>query len=360
MKFYEKLIKLRKQKGISQEELADVLDVSRQSVYKWEAGTNMPDMAKLKEMTKYFKVNFDYLLDDGIEESEPDFEAKISKSIKFRDVYCSKVKLDISQAEYEHGYAKKESNKIKNSEEIFETLMKETNKYLKDKGYENILYLQQDLCICYFEDPKNKTFGIYFNGAEQFVCPFENLIDVQITNTGASLNQNNKVSPTVGLFAGGIKGLLFGVESQSQPELQGPDTFKVNIMYFDKEGASKEYILILSAIRIYHLIECKCKQEEVDIEREIVSKITQAALNSLEGKLRGVKAQAELIQAKKIKVEEIDVESIKKQSEERTKLSLQINEQVELAYKEKRKKTWIRRGIIWGSIIAFIGIVSLF
>ena len=46
MKFNEKLIKLRKEKGLSQEGLADKLDVSRQSVSKWESGQTYPEIDK--------------------------------------------------------------------------------------------------------------------------------------------------------------------------------------------------------------------------------------------------------------------------------------------------------------------------
>ena len=47
MKFNEKLQKLRKQNKMSQEQLADLLEVSRQAVSKWESGTTYPEMDKL-------------------------------------------------------------------------------------------------------------------------------------------------------------------------------------------------------------------------------------------------------------------------------------------------------------------------
>lgn len=47
MNFSEKVMVLRKKKGWSQEELADKLDISRQSVSKWESGTSIPDLIKL-------------------------------------------------------------------------------------------------------------------------------------------------------------------------------------------------------------------------------------------------------------------------------------------------------------------------
>jgi transcriptional regulator with XRE-family HTH domain len=64
MKFEEKLMKLRKQEGMSQEELAEKLDVTRQTVSKWELGQTKPDMDKLVEIGKVFNVGIEELTDD--------------------------------------------------------------------------------------------------------------------------------------------------------------------------------------------------------------------------------------------------------------------------------------------------------
>lgn len=61
MKFEEKLIALRKQKLLSQEQLAEKLNVTRQTVSKWELGQSKPDMDKLTAMSKLFNVNIDTL-----------------------------------------------------------------------------------------------------------------------------------------------------------------------------------------------------------------------------------------------------------------------------------------------------------
>ena len=64
----EKIMSLRKQNGWSQEELSERLDVSRQSVSKWESGTSIPDIEKIIKMSQIFGVSTDYLL----KESEDD------------------------------------------------------------------------------------------------------------------------------------------------------------------------------------------------------------------------------------------------------------------------------------------------
>ncbi len=59
MKFNEKLIKLRKSAGLSQEELGNRLDVARQTISKWELGETTPEMEKLVELSNLFNVSID-------------------------------------------------------------------------------------------------------------------------------------------------------------------------------------------------------------------------------------------------------------------------------------------------------------
>ena len=64
MKFEEKLIQLRKARGLSQEALAEQLGVSRQASSRWELGETTPDLAKLKQLSELYGVSTDYLLHD--------------------------------------------------------------------------------------------------------------------------------------------------------------------------------------------------------------------------------------------------------------------------------------------------------
>lgn len=76
MKINEKIYTLRKKSGWSQDELADKLSVSRQSVSKWETGDSVPEIAKFLALAKIFSVTTDYLLDDSKEEYIPLQEEK--------------------------------------------------------------------------------------------------------------------------------------------------------------------------------------------------------------------------------------------------------------------------------------------
>ena len=64
MKFNEKLIKLRKEMGLSQEELGNKLNVARQTVSKWELGETTPEMDKLIKMSEIFNITLDELIKD--------------------------------------------------------------------------------------------------------------------------------------------------------------------------------------------------------------------------------------------------------------------------------------------------------
>lgn len=77
MKFNEKLIQLRKKEGLSQEELGYRLNVTRQTVSKWELGQTTPEMDKLIELSKIFNISVDELIN---EESEP-----ITQATKIED-----------------------------------------------------------------------------------------------------------------------------------------------------------------------------------------------------------------------------------------------------------------------------------
>ena len=62
MEFSEKLLTLRKANNLTQEQLAEKLDVSRQSVSKWESGQATPEMERITQLSAVFNVTTDYLL----------------------------------------------------------------------------------------------------------------------------------------------------------------------------------------------------------------------------------------------------------------------------------------------------------
>lgn len=71
MNMAQKLVTLRKEKGLTQMELAEALEVSRQAVSKWELGTALPGTDKLKAIADLYEVSVDYLLNDEQDHYQP-------------------------------------------------------------------------------------------------------------------------------------------------------------------------------------------------------------------------------------------------------------------------------------------------
>ena len=89
MEFHNKLQELRKQKGLTQEELADCLYVSRTAVSKWESGRGYPNIDSLKAISKFFSVTVDELLTIAEEDTK-------QKETHFRDLVFGLLDLSIA------------------------------------------------------------------------------------------------------------------------------------------------------------------------------------------------------------------------------------------------------------------------
>ena len=85
MEFNEKLQELRKSKGLTQEELADRLFVSRAAISKWESGRGYPSIDSLKEISRFFSVTIDEMIcpEEIISVAEAETQAFAGKTISF-------------------------------------------------------------------------------------------------------------------------------------------------------------------------------------------------------------------------------------------------------------------------------------
>lgn len=92
MEFHEKLAELRKRKGLTQEELAEALYVSRTAVSKWESGRGYPSIDSLKEISRYFSVTIDELIcsQEMITAAEDDKKVMIGRYVA---VICNTLDL---------------------------------------------------------------------------------------------------------------------------------------------------------------------------------------------------------------------------------------------------------------------------
>ena len=82
MKLCDKLQKLRKENNITQEGLADKLNVSRQAVSKWESGTAYPDTEKLIAISKLFNISLDELINDN-----KLTDNKLGSKVNFKEIF---------------------------------------------------------------------------------------------------------------------------------------------------------------------------------------------------------------------------------------------------------------------------------
>lgn len=89
----EIIAKLRKERGLSQEELAEALYVTRQAISKWESGAGSPDINNLKNIAAYFNVSVDYLI-NGREEKNEEQEIVPSPSNRGQ---AAKIKKEASE-----------------------------------------------------------------------------------------------------------------------------------------------------------------------------------------------------------------------------------------------------------------------
>ena len=96
MKLSDKILRLRKQNGLSQEELAEKLGVSRQAVSRWEIGSTQPDASNVLQLSKLFGVSADYLLNDDWEDGADASAANsaapaANKNIRNRVALCASI-----------------------------------------------------------------------------------------------------------------------------------------------------------------------------------------------------------------------------------------------------------------------------
>lgn len=130
MTFKEKLVKLRKLKGITQDEFASAVGVSRQAVYKWESGQSYPEVSKLLEMKALFGISIDDLLDDNYEVIVPEKKKKrLSPSVK------KKIEQKVEAEEYAKAEAAEPviTEEIKEAEPVLVKVVSESVSEIKEE-----------------------------------------------------------------------------------------------------------------------------------------------------------------------------------------------------------------------------------
>ena len=166
MNFSDNLIKLRKTKGWSQEDLADKLSLSRQAISKWEVGTSKPDIDNLINLSKLFKVSIDQLVNNEIIVTEAvSFDVK--KNDKKKKVLTLLKRLFIVLAII---YV---VNVIYNFAVLF-TITQAELKYKELDNYHYIITTYDNEGLrekeeCWFKDGVSKIINTSYNDGEQVI-----------------------------------------------------------------------------------------------------------------------------------------------------------------------------------------------
>ena len=104
-KFHEKLKILRKKKGLTQQEVAELLNVERVAYTKWENGKNKPNYEKLSMLACIFDVSLDYLLGDYLEISKERYlKLKKQKEEEKKNLFSGRLK----ELRLQHGFSQEE------------------------------------------------------------------------------------------------------------------------------------------------------------------------------------------------------------------------------------------------------------
>lgn len=141
MSLGEKLLQLRKKEGFSQEEVAEKLDVSRQTVSKWETNQTVPELIKAKLLSELYNVSYDYLMNESKTDSDFANMEDMSDSIDWTAAWSKKYPILASYSKINgistyNGEMSKLYDKMKNE---FKMSDQDTVLILKDILYHKYL-----------------------------------------------------------------------------------------------------------------------------------------------------------------------------------------------------------------------------
>lgn len=210
MNFNEKLMKLRKEKGLSQQELADVLNVSRQTVSKWELGETTPEIGKLVQISEYFNVKTDELL------SNNDNSNKVNtNNVKSSNASGKFVGID---AKYiPTGENQKEENQ-------------NINYVKKDKKSKKFLFLIIGLPLLFFVIMSSIIIASFFAVGSGFKDMFSKTFQLQQDIAGNAEDAKNDTKITYNQNADDVK-----KDNQQQYQQEVEDMLKDNQQQYQQQ-----------------------------------------------------------------------------------------------------------------------------
>ena len=311
----EKLITLRKSKGLSQDDLANKLDVTRQAVYKWEAGQAIPDISKLKILSTLYNVSIDNLLnneqdivymnapknfygeviskkvidDQAAEKDNTKLLPDEAKKFKVRKLVLTIAKIAMAASlalallffvlcgiESDKKLAMEYSSisatffyiliitliahtilnkvlypKVQFARTYYNQEYQKATNELSNK-YDTVTMLQPDMLAWFVYDSKTNSFGFYFDGEMQFFCPMTNYSSFVVTKDEVLIT--------------------------------------IDIKYFNQEGTYSNYKFYLNNFRQYWVDMCKNK-DEMEYKQMQLNTQTTSILSGIKQRLDAEKSR---------------------------------------------------------------------
>ena len=340
MKLEEKIFTLRKKNGLSQDDLAQQLGVTRQAVYKWESGNALPELDKIKALAKIFSVSFDYLLDDTIEEYDTN---KDNEKISYRPIYLLGDKQNLMQGDIDHGYIKERDSRNTMSKVIFSKRKSLAESYMKKVGATEVSFFSEEETLAYFYDSNQQTIGIYYGNGIQFVCPIENLVSISLN--GGATNVVNSRSTMLGISNAGI-----GIGSMPTVSVQGSYPIDLTIMFHDGDIIKDFSFKIMTAVTYLYFEQSR---SNVEIFNSILRNRVADRIGKIKTKIEALICNSAVLVGEKAPEINVDLYSginAEAKTEYREFISKLKNEIYE--EKDKSKANWIKLGIWFAAFVA--------
>lgn len=314
MKFSEKLFNLRKQYGLSQDDLAIKLDISRQAVYKWENDQSKPELDKLKMLSNLFNVSIDNLLDDNADISVRNTSSKKSLS----EVTALNTPSVSMAEEVNTNYTDQEKKRIKIRKGLINysligiiiaslmliaylviTLASEEYGKLQEFAFMFLLpfgFILFGISITvhlvskkfvfpnayetrsYFYDLKDKAENYFKSKGYEFIILQS---DLPVWFFYDLVNDDK-----FGIYFDGKEQFVCPIQNYLNltGETATEGAFKVDFSYLDSAGEVKEYAFLLSTIRPYMALTTEDKAF-IEYYFETLEKSTKKIINGIKAKL---------------------------------------------------------------------------
>ena len=245
----------------------------------------------------------------------------------YRNVFISGNKIAYAHADTDNGFSHNGrgifDEKNPEAKKFFPRFKAEMENAMRARGIRQFSLLQPDLCAAFFTDDERGVLGFFFDGAEQFVCPYENIVDVFISDDG-------HMAPRRG-------GQYYVPASH----------FTFTVSFFIKTGTVASYSLVLDCGRSYDWIGTRKKEGRSHWLEESIDKATRANLQQIRAQILSLRALGTQISAGMISKPEIDLAELDRLATGSNERYEKNAAEVAAVQKAAKKKAVRRRVLAW-------------